>query len=296
MRGIWTIAEREFRSYLASPIGFVVLAGFLLISAYFFLIPLIGPSHIGTFEVMVPNMVIWLIFLIPALTMRLVAEEKRSGTIELLTTSPVTDTQIILGKFLGVFGFYLVIMLATLQYVFGIAMVAKPEASNVVWPGGVGVVLLAATLVAMVVAAATPGRKIPGIVSGVLLLLTFIVLFMCRKVLPETGPFITGYIGLILLGGAFLGFGVLTSSFTRNQIVAYVVGVVILLGMFLLSWLGSMYQDSWIGEALNYLSVSEHLTRFSRGVLDTRDIFLYLTWIAVTLFLSIRALGTSKWK
>jgi len=296
MRATLTLAERELRAYFTSPIGFVVLGGFLLISSYFFVVPLIGPSHYGSIEILLPNLTIWLIFLIPALTMRLVAEEKRSGSIELLATSPVTDAQIIFGKYLGVLGFYVVMVAATLQYVFGIAMVAKAEAHYLVWPGGVGIVLLAATLVAAVVAAATPGRPIAGWVAIGLAICTLIVLFLTRSVLPETGPMVTGYIGLLLLGAAFLGIGLLTSTVTRNQIVAYIVGVVILLGMFLLQWLASLNQDTWIGETLGYLSVSEHLQHFSRGILDSRDVILYLSWVGVTLFLSIRAMSTGKSK
>lgn len=295
MRPVLTIAEREIRAYFTSPIGFVVLAGFLLISSVFFLTPLIFPPNVGSFEVLIPNMVIWLTFLLPALTMRLVAEEKRAGSIELLVTSPVTDWQVILGKYLGVFAFYLVIIGATLQYAFGLTMVSKADA-NMIWPGGVGMVLLAATLVAVVVAAATPGRRVASIVAVALALATFLVLFLARGSLPETGPLITGYLGLILLGGAFLAIGLLTSTVTRNQIVAYVVAVVILLGMYLIGWLESQFQDSWIGETLGYISIREHLEHFGRGILDTRDIFLYLTWVAVSLFLAVRALATGKWK
>jgi ABC-2 type transport system permease protein len=296
MRATLTIAEREIRAYFTSPIGFVVLAGFLLITSIFFLAPLLGSAHVGTFEVLMPNMTIWLIFLIPALTMRLVAEEKRSGTIELLGTSPVTDAQIVLGKYLGVLAFYGVVLASTLQYVFGIAMVAKPEAIYVVWPGGVGIVLLAATLVATVVAMATPGRRIASLVAAGLAVATLIVLLIASRTLPETAPIKTGYLGLLLLGAAFLGLGLLTSTLTRNQIVAYVIGVVILLGMFLLGWIGNMYQETWVGETLTYLSVQDHLSRYAKGVVDTRDIVLYVTWVAVSLFLSVRALATGKWK
>ncbi len=295
MRATLTIAEREIRAYFTSPIGYVVLAGFLLISAFFFLVPLIQ-SQVGSIEAVVGNMTIWLMFLIPALTMRLIAEEKRTGTVEILTTSPVTDLQIVVGKYLGVLAFYLLILASTLQYVFGIAMVAKADARYVLYPGGLGVVLLAATLIAIVVAAANPGRKGAGIVAAVLGVATLVVLFLCRKVLPETGPLITGYLGLLMLGASFLAIGLLTSALTRNQIVAYVVAVVILLGMLLLGWVASRYQDSWIGEALNHLSFQEHLGRFGKGILDTRDVFLYLTWVVVCLFLSVRALAAGKWK
>ena len=75
-------------------------------------------------------------------------------------------------------------------------------------------------------------------------------------------PLITGYLGLILLGGSFLAIGLLTSALTRNQIVAYVVAVVILLGMYLIGWLESQFQDSWIGETLGYISIREHLEHF----------------------------------
>lgn len=296
MRATLTIAEREIRAYFTTPIGFVVLAGFLLISAQFFLVPLIYPPNVGSFEALVPNMTIWLIFLIPALTMRLVAEEKKTGSIELLATAPVTDFQIIVGKFLGVLGFYLLMLASTLQYVFGIAMVAKPEARYVLYPGGLGMVLLGGTLIATVVAAVSPERRGAPLVAIGLGVATLIVLFLCRSVLPETGPLITGYLGLFLLGSAFLAIGLLTSSMTRNQIVAYVVAVVVLLGMFLISWVASKYQDRWFGEAMGHLSIPEHLQRFARGILDTRDIVLYITWVVVCVFFSVRALATGKWK
>src|SRR3712207_9570183 len=94
MRAIWTIAGREFRALITAPIGYVVMTFFLFVSGVFFIAPL--QANVANIRYVVGNTTIWLVFLLPALTMRLLAEEKKQGTIELLMTSPVTETQVVL--------------------------------------------------------------------------------------------------------------------------------------------------------------------------------------------------------
>src|SRR5215210_5602071 len=115
MRATLAIAERELKAYFLSPVGYVVIAGFLLLASYMFYWPLaiVGQTSLRSWT---HNIVIILIILMPALTMRLIAEERKSGTIELLMTSPVTDAQVILGKFLGCLGFYAAMLAMTLVY------------------------------------------------------------------------------------------------------------------------------------------------------------------------------------
>ena len=100
MRATLAIAERELKAYFLSPVGYVVIAGFLLLASYMFYLPLaiMGDLSLRRWTY---NIVIIFIILVPALTMRLIAEERKTGTIEVLATSPVTDAQVILGKFLG---------------------------------------------------------------------------------------------------------------------------------------------------------------------------------------------------
>src|SRR4051794_38865283 len=155
MRAIGTIAQREFRALITSPIGFVVMMFFLFVSGVFFIAPL--QANIANIRYVVSNTTIWLVFLLPALTMRLVAEEKKQGTIELLMTSPVTETQVILGKYLGVLAYYTIILFSMLQYVFVLGMIRKSEA-NAIFPTYTGLLLTAATLVALALACLQESR------------------------------------------------------------------------------------------------------------------------------------------
>ena len=179
MRNVWAVYRRELYSLFTSWIAYIVLALFLVIFGYFFYSILYsfieygfrmnqfgGGATLNINQDMIrwlfDNTAIIVLFMIPGLTMRALAEEKRSGTMELLLTSPMTDFQLVLGKFLAAFTLY-----------------------------------------------------------AVMLSLTFIhmgVLFYYGE--PEWSPLLAGYLGMLLMGGAFVSFGILFSSFTRNQIVA----------------------------------------------------------------------------
>src|SRR5437764_14609697 len=124
MRPTLSLIRREFSAYFYSPIAYVVLAVFLAVTGHLFYLTLeqlteTGPRGIAyPMEIMVGNVAFWLVFLFvpPLLTMRLFAEERSSGTLEMLLTAPVRDWQVVLSKFLACFGFYLVLWLPTVAY------------------------------------------------------------------------------------------------------------------------------------------------------------------------------------
>lgn len=235
MRTAYAIAEREIRSYFASPIGWIVLGAFMALVGWFFWAA-IAYAGIGEMRMWFSNTTIVLIILLPALTMRLLAEERQRGTIEILMTSPVTDTQAVLGKFLGAWGFYCVMLLMTLQF----------------------------------------------------------PITLTRLATPDRGPFYSGYLGMALFGGTFIAVGLLISAMTKNQVVAYVGTLFVLLFLWLLSWAGS--GDAWWQTLLTYISVPSHLDSFAKGMIDTRDVFFYLSFIGGMLFLTVRALAAWKWR
>ena len=199
MRNVLAIAQKEFKAYFASPIGYILVGFWALLFGYFFVTILsyfirqsmqmgqMGPSpqamnvNQDLLRPVLYNATILVLFILPAVTMRSYAEEKRSGTIELLLTSPLTDFQIILGKFLGAMGLY--------------------------------AVMLAVTLVDVV------------------------VLFMYGT--PEWKPIITAYIGLFLLGGCFISIGLFISSLTRNQVVAVMATFSVFLLLWIINWMGN---------------------------------------------------------
>jgi ABC-2 type transport system permease protein len=251
-RNVWALAKRELGFYFNSPIAYIVITLFLVVSGamlFVFDLPegggdffsaneatlrgLFGPTSPEAFG----GIPLLFVFLVPAVTMRLIAEEKRTGTIELLVTWPVTDTQIVLGKYLGAVLFVALMLLAT-----------------------VPLALVVGSLGSM-----------------------------------DVGVAIGGYLGLLLLGAAYAGLGLMTSAWTRNQIVAYLVGALLcgffyfIDGMLGLLWDGG--RDFFAG-----LSFKAHFQNVARGVVDLRDIIFYGSFIAIALVVTTLSLQARNWK
>ena len=199
MKNIWVLAQKELKSYFASPIAYIVLAMFAVIFGYFFFSATAifvdyslrsmmqrgfsPPMNINDFIIrpLLMNVSVIVLFLMPMITMRLFAEEKRTGTIELLLTSPLRDIEILLGKWLA----------AMLLYLCLLAISA----------------------------------------------LNILFLFFYGK--PDWRPLLIGYFGLTLLGAAFLGLGAFISTLTRNQIIAASLTFGVFLMLWVLDWVAS---------------------------------------------------------
>jgi ABC-2 type transport system permease protein len=252
VRNVLAIAEKELRSYFASPMAYVIIGFFLLPFGVFFYLYLqlfvqnsMGMNQFGgnmnvnqqVIRLVLQNASVIILFIMPMITMRTYSEEKRSGTIELLLTSPVSDVEIILGKFFGALGLYAAMLLVTLLYM--------------------------------------------------------AILFVYGN--PEWKPLIAAYLGLLLMGAAFVSIGLLISSTTNNQIVAGVVTFVV----FLLFWIVGWFADSagpTLGPITSYLSITEHFDDFSKGIIDTKHVIYYLSLITFGLFLTAKSVDTERWR
>jgi ABC-2 type transport system permease protein len=234
-QNILPIFRRELRSYFNSPVAYVVIVVFLAIIGWFFTSNLFL-MNVASMRVVFELVPLIFLFFVPAVTMRLLAEEKKSGTLELLTTKPVTDAEIVLAKFLAS------------------------------W------VLLAAALV-----------------PTLLYLLTLMALGSI-----ELGPVISGYIGLLLMGGAYIGIGIFASSLTENQIIAFIVSFLIVLAFFLMDKV-LMYVPEGLASTLEFLSVDYHFSNIARGVIDSRDIIYFVSLLGFSLLLATVSLERRKW-
>lgn len=255
MRNVIAIAGKELRSYFASPIAYIIVGLFALIFGWFYVNSLawfversMGMDQFGgggdsvnvnqdLIKYLLLNATVVMLFLLPMITMRTYSEEKRSGTIELLLTSPVTDLEIILGKFFGALGLYCVMLLVTMVYV--------------------------------------------GL------------LFFFGK--PEIKPILSAYLGLLLLGGAFISFGLFISSLTKNQIVAAVGTFTLVLMLWIVDWVGDQ-AGSTTREIVSYLSITKHFEDFAKGIIDTRHLVYYLSFITFGLFLTAKSVDTERWR
>jgi ABC-2 type transport system permease protein len=183
------------------------------------------------------NATVMMLFLLPAITMRTYAEEKRSGTIELLLTAPVTDTEIILGKFLGAMGLYAAMLAVTLIHI--------------------------------------------------------LLLFWFGN--PEWKPIVSAYLGMLLMGGCFISVGLLISSLTKNQIVAGVVTFAVFLMLWVINWIG-VFVGPTAQAILSHLSITDHFDDFSRGVLDTKHLVYYISFMSLGLFLTAKSVDSERWR
>ncbi|MCH2294545.1 MAG: ABC transporter permease [SAR324 cluster bacterium] len=238
MRRIALICGKEIVTYLSSPMAYIVSAIFIALSGASFTTYLAQTSYSDTsIRGFLETGQLLILLFSALLTMRLISEERKLGTWELLLTAPVREYEIVLGKF-----FSCLLVLA-----------------------------------------------------GMLILTLYFPLLLMIFGDPDTGPILTSYLGLFLLGSASVAIGIFASSLTPNQIVSAVVAGGILFGLWFLGMVGSLIPEP-LGEILSYFSLSEHFPGFVRGVVDTRDLVYYLSVTAVFLFLSVRSIETERWR
>jgi ABC-2 type transport system permease protein len=112
---------------------------------------------------------------------------------------------------------------------------------------------------------------------------------------PEWRPVVTAYLGMLLMGGCFIAVGLLISSMTKNQIVAGMITFAVFLMLWVINWIAS-FTGPTTQAVLNYLSITGHLDDFTNGVLDTRHLVYYLSFITFGLFLTARSVDTERWR
>ena len=253
LRNIGAITRKELRGYFASPVAWVMMALFAVIFGIFYVV------HVNAFQMqsmnaqygpppnlnqslirgILANASVIVLFILPMVTMRTYSEEKRMGTIELLLTSPLTDFEILIGKFLGALVLYAALIGVTLFHVGTLFYLGNPELK----------------------------------------------------------PVISGYLGLLLQGAAFISVGLFFSSTTKNQMAAAAATFVTLLIFWIVSWTADMDSiPQFLRPILSFLSITEHFDDFGKGVIDTTHIVFYLSFIAFGLYLTLKSMDTQRWR
>lgn len=285
-----TIAKREFRSYFDSPLAYVVIClGLVLLGAFFFL-PSTGfwqtdRATLAPVFFLAPRGLS--IVVVPVLTMRLLAEERRSGTLEMLITLPVRDHEVILGKFLGAWGLVLILIGATALY--PLMMFGAPR------------LVVALVCVALVVA----GRALAGVlVSDATMSLVYAVAAgaagallaqVWRLGVLDSGPVLSGYLGLFCYSAAAVAIGLFISAVTESQVIAFFVTWALLV---LLSFMGMFVEAAGGGvlrDVIAFISFDTRLAPFARGQIITRDVIYFLSIAVGCLMMAFRALERRKW-
>ncbi|MDJ0984767.1 MAG: ABC transporter permease subunit [Desulfobacterales bacterium] len=234
MHQVVHIFRREFNAYFISPIAYIVISIFLLVTGWFFFATffLFNQANLRTFYALLP---VIFAFVIPAITMRLISEELNVGSDEILLTMPVTARDVILGKFFA--------------------------------------------SVAMIIAMLVPTFAYPLTVSlmGPL----------------DWGPVIGGYMGAILLGAAFSAVGLFASALTRNQIIAFIIGLAICFALTLIDKLLHFIPQSLLG-FFAYLGADFHFQNIAKGIIDSRDILYFVSVCFIGLYAAYLALRAKQ--
>ncbi len=174
MKKIFILFIREFQAYFFSPMAYVVLTTFLIISGYFFFV-ILAASQEASVRYTLSNMAIVLLFISPLITMRLLAEERSSGTIETLMTDPVREVDVVIGKFLAGISFYILLLIPTLLYIVILKVVGNPDMGPVI-SGYVGLILMGSVFISIGVFASSLSKN--QIVAGVISLVTLLLLWV----------------------------------------------------------------------------------------------------------------------
>jgi len=226
---MWKLYKKELNYYLNNPIGYIIIVLFSVFANFIFIKDafVIGSASMKPFFGVIP----WLLLVfVPALAMRIFAEEKRSNTVEVLLTLPLSEAEIVVAKFLTL----LTIM------VFGFALTLSLPVS---------------------------------------------LFFLSKVYLPEI---LVGYLGIIMMAGFLISLSLFFSNQTKNQIVAFLVSVIIIFLLLVLStdFLSSVMPKP-IQDFLNPLSPVYHLENFAKGIIDIRSVWYFLGLTAVFLFFTV---------
>lgn len=238
MRNIWTVARRELYAYFSSPIAYVTIAAFLAVMGFlYWLIILYSQQAVMAYILGSPWLLFILILYAAVVTMRLLAEEQRSGTIELMLTAPVRDVELVLGKYLASLLLFLTMTVISLYQPYILARLGN----------------------------------------------------------PDLGAVASGYLGFFLMGAALLAVGTLTSTFTRNQVVAAILAIAIGVTLWLVEFAGVRASPS-VSRFFSELALFTHYFDFQDGVIDTRHVVYYLSLTAASLFLATQVLEARRWR
>ena len=242
MKHFAPLFKREFMGYFRSPVAYVFIVIFLLASIGFtFFIGRLFDSNqasLSSFFMYLPW--IYLVF-VPAIGMRLWAEERRSGTVEILFTLPVTMLEVVLAKFMAGWAFLAIALMLTFPLVMTVNYLGS----------------------------------------------------------PDNGVIFSGYIGSILMGGSYLAISCFTSALTKNQVISFILSVIICFVMVLLGWgiftdILSSFCPVWLIDTISSIGFMNHFHSISRGVLDSRDFIYFASVIATSLFLNAITLNVRK--
>jgi ABC-2 type transport system permease protein len=305
MRNAWVIARREYNQYFSTTVSYAVALTILFVGgAIFFLVfnqamqgAFTGGGTAPDIKIVAEWLTIILILTVPALTMRLISDENRMGTLELLLTAPLQDWELIVGKWLGGMLFLLTVLAVTLIYPIILNIYETPGA-NLQWQ----VLSLFILIIAIVVMFwnLVTGKRAEAlfILLGIWVVTIVAGILLYRFTVPgiDWGVTLSTYLGLFLICAAFLAIGVGISSLFSNQIAAFLVTMLVFVFLWWILGFVASFTQGTASDIFTYLSMGGHFdTNLIAGTIDLSDVVYYLSLTALGLFGGTVAVESRRW-
>lgn len=235
MRNVMAIFTREIKSFYVSPLYYILGFIYLSLTGYFFSIE-VYYSRLAIMENSIYNIGFFTILFLSVMCMKLIAEERSTGTFEIIMTQPITSLEYVVGKYLSVLVVYASLLMITLVYPLLLMIFGK----------------------------------------------------------PDIGTILSGYLGLLLLGAAILGLGLIATSISKSQLVAGILGVSMALFAYVINWLSEIFNNA--KGFLNAVSITTYFSDFTRGMIDIQNVVFFLVWIIACIAISTLFVESYKWQ
>ncbi|MFW6232343.1 MAG: ABC transporter permease [Spirochaetota bacterium] len=283
------IMAREFRTYFLTPLGYIFMGLFLLVAGFFFTIGnlLADSSYYTSF---LSSILFLYLFAVPLLTMRLLSEERRQRTDQLLLTSPITVGEIVLGKFLAAFVVFLITLLVTVLY----AVVVGIYGDLAVWQtvgGYIGFSLLGASFIAVgILISAVSESQVSAAFFTFFALLLIWFLNLVKSVAPVDPVSSTVFAAALVIGLAGFFYANTKSLIAGAAVVVLGAAVIVVLHL-----LQPEVFDGLIPEVLDWFSLLERFDSFSLGLIELEEVIFYLSFTSIFLFVTVRLIEKRRW-
>jgi ABC-2 type transport system permease protein len=282
---------RELKAYFTSPIGYVFMGFFILLSGIFFAYGNLLPAS-SSYTGLLSSVTFIFLIVVPILTMRLIAEDKKQKTDQLLITSPISITGIVLGKYLAAVAVFFLTLVVTLAYP---VMMSFFSFGPLAWPeilgGYLGFLLLGSAFIAvgLFFSSVTDNQIIAAVVTFGALLVIWILDYIAQY-LPSDAVS-----GLVFLSAAAIGVAALVFFSTRNIYITAASTAVMAGGIVTGYLLKRAFFEGLITKVLDWFSLLKRYNDFSLGILGLSPIVYYLSFSAAFIFLTVRMIDKRRW-
>ena len=295
---MFAVYKKELRSYFTSMIGWVFIAFFLVLVGLYFMVYNLMNGYTDFSVVFQGVQMFFILLLVPVLTMRIIAEENRQKTDQLLYTSPISVTKIILGKYFALVTLFGIAMLVVCVYPLIMSGIVKGAATGmesvdfaIAYGSALGFFLLGAAYIAigMFISSLTESQVIAAVASGVIMIFTYLMISLA-ELLPTGHSFVFWFLAVLVVVLAFV-----LNIWIHNGWLSALIGILAEVGLTITFILNTEAFDNLLGNTLSSISIVDRYNNFTLGIFDVSALIYYLSVCFLFVFITIQRIKKKRW-